>query len=92
MRPKKKYELSSEGELKSPIRPSTKYFQGEDMVCQLCWKVERSDPDRDTQWRCIEADGEPYYFCGDHFPPEGSSVEAYEAAYRICLNAIMSMR
>lgn len=70
--------------------PSRTYFQGEVMTCRLCWKVERSDPSMETQWRCIEADGKPFYFCPAHFPADDASSEAFQIAYRRCFQAIMS--
>lgn len=72
--------------------PSKKYFQGETMVCALCSRREPSAAGVETQWRVLEADGRPYYFCGAHFPADGASAGAYQAAYRRSLDRIVELR
>jgi len=56
-------------------------FQGEVMRCELCNRVEKSDPLFDSGWRFIELDGIGYYICPNEFPPDGSSAKAFKEAY-----------
>lgn len=56
-------------------------FQSEQMTCVMCGKVQQADPDVESNWRCIQADGTKYYACTDHFPPDGASKAAFSSAY-----------
>lgn len=69
-----------------------RYFAGELMRCCLCAAQERSDPARETDWRLLEADGEAFYFCPAHFPPDGAGVEDFRIAYDTCLRRICEIR
>jgi hypothetical protein len=42
---------------------SSKFFQGEVMVCSNCGCREQSDPHRSSQWTLVELDGRPIYIC-----------------------------
>jgi hypothetical protein len=66
------------------------HFQGETMTCVMCGREQQSDPAVRSDWRCLEVDGQPYYVCPDHFPPDGSTKEAFSEAYQIILRAIMA--
>lgn len=69
-----------------------KYFQGETMTCILCGKQDQSDPEGETGWRLLEADGVPYYVCPAEFPPDDADSEAFAAAYMTVLAKIGQMR
>jgi hypothetical protein len=64
------------------FQPARIPFHGETMVCLLCQKVAKSDPRIHSDWRAIQFRGQMFYACTDHFPPDGSSAELFEKAYR----------
>jgi hypothetical protein len=64
-------------------------FQGEVMTCALCGKREPSDPGRESQWRYLAIDGKGHHVCTDHFPPDGASVAAFQAAYTAVLRRLI---
>lgn len=59
------------------------------MVCAICSKVKVSNPLRSSDWRLIEVDGDPYYVCKAHFPPDGASEKAFAEAYEKVLLTIL---
>ncbi len=63
-------------------------FQGELMTCCMCSKQHQSQPDQNSDWRIIELNAQKYYVCTDHFPPDGSSKEAFSEAYQKILRHI----
>lgn len=68
-------------------------FQGEEMRCIMCGKVQRSDPAIESQWRCIEVDGKPYYVCPKEFPPdETATKEQFAKAYEKVLRKIVKLK
>ena len=56
-------------------------FQGEMMTCCMCGKQQQSNPDQNSDWRIISLKNKNHYVCTDHFPPDGSSKEAFSEAY-----------
>lgn len=71
-----------------PIR-----FRGEMMTCVMCGKQEQSDPGIESQWRCVEVDGDGYYVCPKHFPPdETGTARQFEKAYGKVLIRILQVR
>ena len=73
-------------------RKAGKVFRGEEMTCILCGARQTSSPDTNTQWRICQLDGDKFYACPNEFPPDGSSEEAFEAAYRRFLLKAMEKR
>lgn len=67
-------------------------FMGEKMVCILCGKEQVSDPKVKSDWRCVKADGVPYYACTDHFPPDDGTTEQFQKAYMAVLLKIEEIR
>ncbi|MEO8608885.1 MAG: hypothetical protein ABI690_13420 [Chloroflexota bacterium] len=63
-------------------------FQGELMTCAMCGKEQQSQPDQNSDWRLLEVNGQKHYVCTDHFPPDGSSKEAFADAYEKILRHI----
>jgi hypothetical protein len=58
-------------------------FMGEMMTCIFCGRQEKSGPATDSNWRAISfSAGQIYYGCPAEFPPEGSSAQAFDEAYR----------
>ena len=57
-------------------------FTGE-MQCCMCPAKKQGDPGKNSQWRALQVSGvnRMFYACEAHFPPDGSSVEAFKAAY-----------
>lgn len=70
-------------------RTSTPRFVGETMTCTVCGRQERSDPSVESDWRCIEVDGQGYYVCPNEFPPDTASAKDFEKAYRRVLEHII---
>jgi hypothetical protein len=66
-----------------------KIFVGEMMTCVVCGQSEKSDPTVSSNWRCIEANGVPFYICPNEMPPDGASAEQFEAAYLRILRIIV---
>ncbi len=66
-----------------------KFFQGEDMTCTLCGKVEKSDPNVTSNWTVIEADGQPYYCCPACLQENAGSIEG---RYELLLKKIAEDR
>lgn len=56
-------------------------FMGELMTCIMCDRQARSDPQIESQWRCLVIDGRPYYVCPSEFPPDSASRKAFKLAY-----------
>lgn len=56
-------------------------FMGEMMTCVLCGKKETSDPEKKSNWRAVDFDGERFYACPQEFPRDGASVAAFTDAY-----------
>ncbi len=75
-----------------PAYQAAKYFQGEQMTCTLCGCTQTSDRHVESNWRVIEADGKPYYFCPREFPPDGASRFAFEAAYDRAVRQVANLR
>lgn len=68
-------------------------FTGEVMTCVICKCQQRSDPNVESQWRCIELDGVRFYACPKEFPPDGASAAAFERAYgKVLVNAVKMFR
>jgi hypothetical protein len=67
-------------------------FQGEVMTCALCGKRQTSDPQVESDWRYLELDGVGFYVCTDHFPPDGSSSEAFRDAYVEIIQTLATRR
>jgi hypothetical protein len=68
-------------------------FMGEQMTCIMCGKQEKSDPTVESQWRCIEVDGDGYYACPAHFPPdETGRARQFQKAYSKILARIIRLR
>jgi hypothetical protein len=75
------------------VYTGTVYFQGEMMTCGVCGKQQQSDPNVNSDWRLLELDGEKFYACTDHFPPdEGATQKDYAAAYESILRLMMDKR
>lgn len=53
------------------------------MRCVMCGRKEKSNPKRQTDWRCLECDGRPMYVCPIHLPKDGgASRKAFTEAYQ----------
>jgi hypothetical protein len=65
---------------------------GELMTCIMCGRQERSDPHVESQWRCIVADGVPYYACPAEFPLDTAGGGAFSVAYQRILARIVAIR
>ena len=69
-------------------------FDGREMTCILCGRVEKSNPDPDilSDWRAVELNSDLCFACVDEFPPDGASKEEYEIAYARFLEAAIKAR
>jgi hypothetical protein len=67
-------------------------FTGELMTCVMCGAEQQSDPDVESDWRCIEVCGVRGYACPDEFPPDGAGKEEFEEAYLKVLARIFFIR
>lgn len=66
-------------------------FTGETMVCALCSKVKKSDPAVSSDWRIIELDGQRFYVCPKHFPPDNrATVASFSKAYQHVIRSLMN--
>lgn len=75
---------------KNHDQPVPLRFQGELMTCALCHKQHRSHPNKESNWRSIGINGQFFYICTDHFPPdEQATVEVFETAYRHVIRLLM---
>ncbi len=77
-------ELQGIRELTAKIEPLPGWFPftGEPMQCDLCPRQEKSEPRRESNWRCIELDGHRFYICPCHFPTDVSSQDEFAKAYK----------
>lgn len=66
-------------------------FRGELMVCALCRAKHRSSQRANSQWRALELDGHRFYVCPNHFPPDGSSTQAFRDAYVFVLKRLVNL-
>jgi len=66
-------------------------FMGQTMTCVMCDKVEKSNPNKESNWRAIDIGGSRYYACPNEFPPDGSSVDDFETAYLKIFIKIMNL-
>ena len=79
-----------------------KPFHGEMMTCLICGDSEQHQADdaqcivsercEKTDWRCLEVDGDLYYFCPREFPPDGAKSDCFKTAYQRCVVFIMQQR
>ena len=60
----------------------TNIFTGEIMTCVVCGKQERSRPQLQSNWRCLEIDSNRCYVCADEFPRDGAGEKAFKTAYQ----------
>lgn len=67
-------------------------FAGEVATCSMCGEQIQTDPAVESDWRGMVADGEVFYFCPKHFPPDGSGPLAFRAAYDRILRHIVATR
>lgn len=79
-----------------PIRPAT-LFQGEKMRCIMCNKVQRSDPEVNSDWTAIEFEGKTYYVCPGELPFEkaqaGTATEDdFKEAYAKIFSRITALK
>jgi hypothetical protein len=61
-------------------------FAGQLKTCNVCQAVHFMDPAHPSDWRFMvltdrQGVSTEYAFCPKHFPPDGSSREAFTAAY-----------
>lgn len=73
------------------LDPTNIPFLGQEMVCIMCGRQQRSDPHVESQWRCIMVDDVSYYVCPAEFPPDDANKEAFTAAYIKVLTKIASI-
>jgi len=62
-------------------------FQGEEMHCVMCGRVQKSDPKVESNWTCLQVETRLYYVCPLHLPlhnrAKASDFErAYEKIFR----------
>jgi len=76
--------------LQSKAPRSTFPFLGQRVKCALCEATHHFAPDEPpTDWRAIGVDeGHVQPICPAHFPPDGASAEAFEAAYLTVLRRL----
>jgi hypothetical protein len=72
-------------------------FTGEDMICVMCGKVQKSDPEVESQWRLIELDGHHFYACPKHFPDDRTATvkkfsDAYYKVISKCIKKLNELR
>jgi hypothetical protein len=58
------------------------HFNGQLMRCIFCGDQQVAEPDRESNWRCIETDGWPFYCCPKEFPQDNANSERFKKAYR----------
>ena len=67
------------------------FFNRQIMKCILCGKQEVADAKKESNWRCIEANGWPFYACPKEFPADNSSADDFKAAYEKALSKAMEL-
>jgi hypothetical protein len=78
--------------VKIEIGDSDKYFNDRSATCAECGRMERMAGEGRSDWRVLEADGVPYYFCPREFPRDGSGRAAFAKAYERALKTIDELR
>lgn len=58
-------------------------FTGKLMHCALCNNSQQSDPEVESNWRCIrfQLKSNIYYICPTHFPADNASRDEFAEAY-----------
>ena len=56
-------------------------FQGEVMICEICEKQIKSDPNIESGWTYIGQPGEGFYVCNDHLGNEKWTKQQHREAW-----------
>jgi len=68
-------------------------FMGETMTCSLCARVKQSDPSVESNWRIIELNGQKFYVCTKHFPPdERATADDFAKAYYHVIKSLINRK
>jgi hypothetical protein len=57
----------------------------------MCNAELQSDPAVDSQWRCLEANGIPFYVCPLHLPADGSPSWKFTKVYKRVLRRVQEL-
>lgn len=73
------------------VAADSKYFDGSPraaFTCAQCGRMEQTPGDPKSNWRVLEADGVPYFFCPAEFPAGGAGQKPFAKAYDRALKTI----